>query len=130
MPSGILLDYTPPSCMSPLRCTFSEQPFSSPAGGTYTQDVAKYCAYGFRAEKVAENTWKVVEVALGDVNGDGSVDVADVVLLRRYIVGLVDETKINVFAANVYSEDNDINVLDVVLIRQIIVRQPTTEENN
>ena len=100
------------------------------SGGTYTQDVAKYCAYGFRAEKVAENTWKVVEVALGDVNGDGSVDVADVVLLRRYIVGLVDETKINVFAANVYSEDNDINVLDVVLIRQIIVRQPTTEENN
>ena len=31
VPSGILLDYTPPSFMSPLRCTFSEQPFSSPA---------------------------------------------------------------------------------------------------
>lgn len=31
LPSDILLDCTPPSFMSPLRCTFSEQPFSSPA---------------------------------------------------------------------------------------------------
>ena len=40
-------------------------------------------SYDVTVESVIENTDKVP----GDINGDGSVDVRDVIFLRRYIAG-------------------------------------------
>ena len=59
----------------------------------------------------------VVEM-LGDVNGDGVIDVADVVALRRYLAGgyniVIDEK-----AADV-NQDGQITIADVIALRRMI----------
>ena len=56
---------------------------------------------------------------VGDINDDGSVDVADVVTLRRYLAGgynvEIDET-----AADM-NNDGSITIADVVLLRRLLV---------
>ena len=56
---------------------------------------------------------------LGDVNGDGSVNMKDILLLRRSIAGLVELTpeQANRADANI---DKSVNMKDVLLIRQVI----------
>jgi len=54
----------------------------------------------------------------GDVNGDGSVNAGDVILLQRYIVG--DEVSIDEEAADV-DGDGDIDASDALQIQQDIV---------
>ncbi|MBE6675114.1 MAG: hypothetical protein E7596_08430 [Ruminococcaceae bacterium] len=55
----------------------------------------------------------------GDLNGDGTINMADVVNLRRYIVGGYD-LSINLEAADV-NDDGTVNMADVVLIRRYVV---------
>lgn len=58
------------------------------------------------------------EVLLGDVNGDGTVDIRDTLFLRRY---LVDNTyEINMGNADL-NEDGDVNIRDVLLLRKALV---------
>lgn len=54
----------------------------------------------------------------GDVNDDGDIDVADVILIRKYITGGY-EVEIIEDAADV-NNDGDIDVADVILIRKYI----------
>ncbi len=54
----------------------------------------------------------------GDLNGDGKINIKDVVLIRRYIIGDYD-TKINENAANV-NDDGKVNSADVILLRRYI----------
>ena len=54
-----------------------------------------------------------------DANGDGNVNLKDVVLIRRAIAGGWTLTNYNPAAADVNS-DNNINLKDVVLIRRFI----------
>ncbi len=61
----------------------------------------------------------VIDYVPGDLNGDGVVNMADVVNLRRYIVGGYDLT-INIDAADV-NNDGYVNMADVVLIRRYVV---------
>ena len=56
-----------------------------------------------------------LEYILGDVNGDESVDVLDVVLMVNYILGSAPLTDDQWTRAN-YNGDNMVDVLDVVLI--------------
>ncbi|MBQ8974906.1 MAG: dockerin type I repeat-containing protein, partial [Oscillospiraceae bacterium] len=62
--------------------------------------------------------------ALGDVNGDGTVDANDVILLRQYIskndVGYID-----LVAADV-NGDGVVNSKDVILLRQYIAKYNVT----
>ena len=67
----------------------------------------------------ADGIWTVVAEILGDISGNREVNVMDVILLRKYIVGLVGETEINKSVADL-NEDGIINVLDVVLLRLLI----------
>lgn len=55
---------------------------------------------------------------LGDVNDDGKINGKDVLLLRKYIVGLVDEIKTESADVNA---DGKINGKDVLLLRKYIV---------
>lgn len=66
-----------------------------------------------------ENGSITIVNAVGDVNDDGVVDVADVIVLRRYLAGDY-EVVIDEFAADM---DNDgyITVADVVLLRRFLV---------
>ena len=54
----------------------------------------------------------------GDLNGDGKINIKDVVLIRRYIIGDYD-TKINENASNV-DDDGKVNSADVILLRRYI----------
>ena len=56
------------------------------------------------------------EILLGDANGDGEIDMKDVLLLRRYISGMVD---IDVAVADV-NGDGEVNMKDILLLRQYI----------
>jgi len=55
----------------------------------------------------------------GDVNGDGVVNLKDVVLIRRAIAGGWSLSKYNASAADV-NGDGLINLKDVVLIRRAV----------
>ena len=66
-----------------------------------------------------ENGSITVVSAMGDVNDDGIVDVADVITLRRYLAGGYNVT-IDVVASDI-NGDGNITVGDIVLLRRMLV---------
>lgn len=84
----------------------------------------------------AENTVKVLAFRRGDVNGDGVVDVTDIVVAAQYILGY-DPSPFN-FEAGDMNGDGFITVTDVVfIINEILnpnmidlLRAPALGENN
>ncbi len=52
---------------------------------------------------------------MGDVNGDGVVDIQDAMLLARYAGQLIGEDALDLTAADMNS-DGSINLIDVMLI--------------
>ena len=62
---------------------------------------------------------EIINYTPGDLNNDSVINMQDVVLLRRYIVGGYD-VDINTMAADV-NRDGTLNMQDVVLIRRYIV---------
>lgn len=60
----------------------------------------------------------ILDFTPGDVNGDGNINITDLVLVRRYIVGGYDVT-INVNAANV-DDDGKVSPLDVIVLRRYL----------
>ncbi len=82
---------------------------------------------------VTNGTVNVIEYTHGDVDGDGEVDVQDIVFLRRELVGGYDQT-ITAEAGDVY-KDGDLNVQDVVYLRRFVIggydiELPVWPENN
>ena len=63
------------------------------------------------------------EIIYGDATGDGSIDMLDVLLIRKYIAK--QPVKPNLTASEVTC-DNSIDMLDVLLIRKYIAKQPVT----
>ena len=57
---------------------------------------------------------------LGDINGDDTVNVLDVVSILAYILGSIEFNETEMYLAD-YNEDNDVNVLDVVMIVSFIL---------
>lgn len=57
------------------------------------------------------------DVLLGDVNGDGKVNTADLLLLKKYLLGLEDESSI-VFNNSDYNADTKINTLDLLMLKR------------
>lgn len=62
--------------------------------------------------------WNPSNVTLGDANGDGNVDVMDIVAIADYILNGTGD--INLKAAD-YNKDNNIDVLDIVAISEKIL---------
>ena len=58
------------------------------------------------------------EYSYGDVNGDGFIDVTDVILIRQHLAGGYD-VEINTDTADV-NLDGYVDVTDVILIRQYL----------
>jgi O-glycosyl hydrolase len=56
-------------------------------------------------------------LAKGDVNSDGSVDTADIVMLQRYLFGKI--TEINMEAADLCRDDK-LNGYDMILLRRLV----------
>ena len=56
----------------------------------------------------------------GDVNDDGRVNSVDVLRLKQYILGLVDENEINLKAADI-NQDGKVNSVDLMLLKRDIL---------
>ena len=56
----------------------------------------------------------------GDIDGDGSIDAADLMLLRKYLVGLTIESRFDDSAADL-NGDGKIDILDLVRLRKLLV---------
>ena len=57
------------------------------------------------------------EILLGDINQDGNVNTADVVLLQKYLIQKATLTKAQGTAAN-YQKDAVIDVLDLLALKR------------
>lgn len=57
------------------------------------------------------------DVLLGDVNGDNKVNTADLLLLKKYLLGLENESSI-VFNNSDYNADTKINTLDLLMLKR------------
>ena len=56
----------------------------------------------------------------GDVNGDGEVNIEDATLVQKYVVGIEDFDKLQLFNSDV-NDDGEISVVDATLIQKYIV---------
>ncbi|MBE5944348.1 MAG: beta-N-acetylglucosaminidase [Lachnospiraceae bacterium] len=63
---------------------------------------------------VIENT------SLGDLNGDSKISTIDVIMMRRIIVGLDEQTEANLAAGDI-NKDGKISTIDVIMMRRHIV---------
>lgn len=59
---------------------------------------------------------------MGDVNADGSINVADLVSLQNYLLGRSDLVKEHWILSDV-CHDGDINVFDMVILRRIVINE-------
>lgn len=85
---------------------------SAPEGDIYDADL------NYIDVKTVSGSVTVLEFMLGDLNDDRRVNVQDIILLRRYLVGGYD-VEINTKAANV-NGDSKITSADVILIRRYL----------
>jgi hypothetical protein len=63
----------------------------------------------------------VIETPDGDVNADGVFNVADVVLLQKWLLGVPDTKLANWKAGNFYS-DNRLDVFDLCLMKRELLK--------
>ena len=104
---------TPPD----KRDVLSKEPFNSPF--VALGDGSMLISFRTAEDKVTAFVIREEAAAVkGDLNGDGSVNLKDVVIMRRYIAGgwnvTIDET-----AADM-NGDGEVNLKDVVLLRRQI----------
>ncbi|TYQ13135.1 UNVERIFIED_CONTAM: glucuronoarabinoxylan endo-1,4-beta-xylanase [Acetivibrio alkalicellulosi] len=57
----------------------------------------------------------------GDLNGDGKVDSTDYILLRRYILNIIDEFPVGTLKVADLNGDDKINSTDAILMRRYIL---------
>ena len=70
---------------------------------------------------VGQTAGKVVITKAGDINGDGKVNVKDIVLLRRIVAKLQKETDAVPGSTDV-NNDKKMNVKDIVKLRRVVAK--------
>ncbi len=63
------------------------------------------------------------EYEIGDVDGDGIVNIKDVTAIQKYLVDLVDVDDINISAAD-FNEDGTVNIKDATAIQKYLAGLP------
>lgn len=86
--------------------------------GSYAETFAKENGIGFDY-----NTDDPTAIKYGDVNGDGNIDMLDVLLIRKYIAK--QPIALDIKIADVTC-DGYVDMLDVLLIRKYIAKQPVS----
>ena len=76
-----------------------------------------------KSEGTSVKTRDESELIYGDANGDGVVNMLDVLMIRKYIAK--QPVAVDVTVSDV-TDDSAINMLDVLLIRKYIAKQPVT----
>ena len=64
-----------------------------------------------------------IEILVGDVNGDGSVNILDVISIVAYMTDQIDLSDDSFIAAD-YNADGSINVIDIVILIEYILTTP------
>lgn len=59
-------------------------------------------------------------VRLGDINSNGTTDSTDYALLKRYLLGLIDESSINIGNADM-NGDGEINSTDYSILKRVLL---------
>ena len=62
------------------------------------------------------------EVTLGDLNGDGEVDIMDLTALRRYVAGLIKLDADRLAAADL-NGDGEVDIMDLTILRRYVAGQ-------
>lgn len=69
---------------------------------------------------VIYNSYNQEDTLLGDINADGSFNVADIVMFQKWLLGVSDVTLPNWKAAD-FCEDEKLNVLDLCMMKRKLV---------
>lgn len=69
---------------------------------------------------VIYNSYNQKETLLGDINDDGSFNIADIVMLQKWLLGVSDVTLPNWKVAD-FCEDEKLNVLDLCMMKRKLV---------
>lgn len=69
---------------------------------------------------VIYNSYSQEETLLGDINNDGLFNIADIVMLQKWLLGVSDVTLPNWKAAD-FCEDGKLNVLDLCMMKRKLV---------
>ena len=77
------------------------------------------------AESLTESIISAAEIK-GDVNADGSFDIADVVLFQKWLLAVPDTELTNWKAAD-FCDDGRLNVFDLCLMRRALLAVKTRE---
>ena len=110
----------------------NDEPISGANGAEYTftasdsSDEGRYSvkitsASGVEKEIVLCNLLEVKDSLAGDINNDGIISAADLVLMQRYILGKEDFSE-DQFARADMDSDNLVNAFDLVLLRKELIK--------
>ena len=90
---------------------------TTPTGGKIVQMESHYTVT--EADGATEASHVIIQPAVGDINRDGEVNALDLMLLRKYLVGLPIEGTFDQTAADL-NGDNVIDILDLVRLRKVL----------
>ena len=78
---------------------------------------------------VIYNSYNQEETLLGDINNDGSFNIADIVMLQKWLLGVSDVTLPNWKAAD-FCEDGKLNVLDLCMMKRKLVENSYNKDED
>lgn len=84
----------------------------------YNETVGTGCTVNYKSSKKTESAQIVI---YGDVNGDGSIAAADMLQIKRYILGVQTMSEISQNAANVSSDNEFINSADLLAVKRDVL---------
>lgn len=90
---------------------------SATSGASFMDSVSKISDYINQRTHWLSNLWKPYTYVKGDVNGDGVLDIADVVLLQKWLLAVPDTYLLQWQAAD-FCKDERLDVFDLCLLKR------------
>ena len=69
-------------------------------------------------------------VVYGDVNGDGAINMLDIIRVNRHIIGKITLQNTFLEAADANRKQDGVNMLDIIRINRHIIGKSTIEQAN
>ena len=91
--------------------------FGSSSGATYMDSVDIVRKYINQRKNWLGDLWKPYTYVKGDVNGDSVLDIADVVLLQKWLLAVPDTYLLQWQAAD-FCKDERLDVFDLCLLKR------------